>query len=139
MDVPAVSKVREIRGSHATVSAGNPPQRRTRGCRPRRRVMLHLPFYNLLHGHGETSGPTTLTQGEELVNTGLTVLGRIMFSGIFLLGGLNHLTNYRQMVDYALANNVPFAGVLVPLTGLMILAGGMAMLLGYYARLGAWL
>lgn len=101
--------------------------------------MLHLPFYNVLHGHGELERPVTLTETEELANTGLTVLGRIMFSGIFLLGGLNHFLDYQAMVDYALSNGVPAAEVLVPLTGGMILLGGLSLLLGLYARLGAWL
>jgi putative oxidoreductase len=101
--------------------------------------MFHIPFYNLIHGHGEFERPITLSQPEELANTGITVLGRIMFSSIFLMGGINHLVRYQQMVDYALSNNVPAAGLLVPLTGAMILLGGLSMLLGIYARLGAWL
>lgn len=101
--------------------------------------MLHLPFYNLLHGHGETTEPSTLTSTEELVNTVVTIVGRLMFSSIFLAGGINHLTQYQGMVDYATANHVPWAGLLVPMTGLMILVGGAAMLFGWYARLGAWL
>ena len=101
--------------------------------------MLHIPFYNVLHGHGDLEKPVTLSETEELANTTLTVLGRIMFSGIFLLGGINHFVQYQQMVDDALSNNVPAAEVLVPLTGGMILLGGLSLLLGLQARLGAWL
>ncbi len=101
--------------------------------------MLHLPFYNLLHGHGALEEPATLTDVEELANTGVTILGRAMFASVFLLGGLDHFLRYQQMVDYALSNNVPAAELLVPLTGGMILLGGLSLLLGLYARLGAWL
>ena len=101
--------------------------------------MLHSPFYYGLHGHGELEKPVTRSETEELANTTLTVLGRIMFSGIFLLGGINHFVQYQQMVDDALSNNVPAAEVLVPLTGGMILLGGLSLLLGLQARLGAWL
>jgi len=101
--------------------------------------MMYLPFYNFLHGHGETEAPSTLTGLEEMANTGLTLAGRFLFSAIFVMGGVEHFLHYQQMVGYALSNQVPAAEVLVPLTGGMILLGGLSMLLGFHARLGAWL
>lgn len=101
--------------------------------------MIHIPFYNVLHGHGEFDSPATLTGLEEMANTGLTIIGRFLFSAIFVMGGVEHFVHYQQMVAYALSNQVPAAEVLVPLTGAMILLGGLSMLLGIYARLGAWL
>ena len=101
--------------------------------------MLHTAFYHVLHGHGDADVPVNWSGTEELANTALTVIGRILFSSIFILGGINHLVKYRVMVDYALSNNVPAAELLVPLTGVMILLGGLSMLFGIWARLGAWL
>src|SRR5438132_561621 len=36
------------------------------------------------------------------------------------------------------AIGVPFASILVPLSGVLAIAGGLSILLGYRAKLGAW-
>lgn len=63
--------------------------------------------------------------------------GRILFSLIFLIAGLGHFS--AQSIGYAGAQGVPLASVLVPLSGIVSLAGGLSILLGYKAKLGAWL
>lgn len=67
----------------------------------------------------------------------LPVIGRVLFAFIFLLSGLGHL--FGTGTDYAAAAGVPMAKVLVPFSGLLSLLGGLSILLGYKARLGAWL
>jgi putative oxidoreductase len=42
-------------------------------------------------------------------------------------------------IAYAASQGVPLAGIAVPLSGLIALAGGLSILLGYRAKLGAWL
>jgi putative oxidoreductase len=64
-------------------------------------------------------------------------LGRSLFALIFVLSGLNHFS--QQAIGYAAAQGVPLASLLVPLSGILALAGGLSILLGYRARLGAWL
>ena len=44
-----------------------------------------------------------------------------------------------QTVAYAAQQGVPFADIAVPLSGLLAMAGGLSVLLGYHARIGAWL
>jgi putative oxidoreductase len=44
-----------------------------------------------------------------------------------------------KMVGYAAAAGVPFAGLAVPLSGVLAVAGALSIALGYRARLGAWL
>jgi putative oxidoreductase len=44
-----------------------------------------------------------------------------------------------QTVGYASQAGVPLAGVLVPLSGVIALAGGSSIALGYRAKIGAWL
>jgi len=68
----------------------------------------------------------------------LVPLGRILFSLIFIVGGIGHFTN-PQTVGYAAAQGVPMPSVLVPLAGLLAIAGGLSVLLGYKAKVGAWL
>lgn len=61
--------------------------------------------------------------------------GRALFSAIFIVSGFTHFAP--QMAQYATQLGVPFAPVLVPLSGLMAFAGGLSILLGYRARVGA--
>lgn len=68
----------------------------------------------------------------------ILLLGRILYSLIFITGGINHLTN-PQMVGYAASAGVPLPSVLVPLSGILALLGGLSILFGYKAKLGAWL
>ena len=65
------------------------------------------------------------------------LLGRFLFVAIFLMAGANHFS--RQMIAFAASQGVPLASVTVPLSGILALAGGLSILLGYRARLGAWL
>jgi len=63
--------------------------------------------------------------------------GRILFSLIFLAGGLGHFS--AQSIGYAASQGVPLASVLVPISGVISMAGALSILLGYKAKLGAWL
>jgi putative oxidoreductase len=65
------------------------------------------------------------------------LLGRFFYSFIFITASFNHFT--AQAVQNAAAHGTPLPGVLVPLSGAMALAGGISILLGYRAQLGAWL
>ncbi len=67
----------------------------------------------------------------------IPLIGRILFSSFFLISGMNHLLKRTDMVPYAKSAGVPMADLAVPLTGLMILAGGVSILLGYYPKIGA--
>ena len=67
------------------------------------------------------------------------LIGRILFSSIFVLSGINHFAQRNAMVQYAQMKGLPAAGLMVPLTGLMILIGGLSVLLGYFMEIGTWL
>jgi len=67
----------------------------------------------------------------------VVVLGRFLFVLIFLMSGPFHFS--RQEVAYAVAQGVPWASILVPFSGVLAFAGGLSILLGYRAKLGAWL
>lgn len=64
-------------------------------------------------------------------------VGRLLFSAIFINAGLSHYSE--QVIAYGAAGGVPLAGFLVPFSGVIALIGGLSILLGYRARLGAWL
>lgn len=66
--------------------------------------------------------------------------GRILFVLIFVFFGLiGHIAQARQTTEYARSQAAPAATLMVPLSGLAILAGGLMMALGVYADLGALL
>ena len=67
----------------------------------------------------------------------LTLLGRVLYSLIFLGAPINHFTP--AAVTYATQAGVPMAGVLVPLAGVIALLGGLSVSVGFKAKLGAWL
>ena len=63
--------------------------------------------------------------------------GRALFSLIFIMASLGHFS--RETIGFAASQGVPLANVAVPLSGIIALAGGLSVLLGYRAKLGAWL
>ena len=67
----------------------------------------------------------------------ITLAGRALFSAIFLMALPNHLKP--ATIAFAAQQGVPAAQLLVPLTGVLAFAGGASVLLGYRAKLGAWL
>ena len=67
----------------------------------------------------------------------VVVLGRFLFALIFLMAGANHFN--KQTIGYAASHGVPLAAIAVPLSGVLAIAGGLSILLGYRAKLGAWL
>jgi putative oxidoreductase len=67
----------------------------------------------------------------------LVLAGRILFSFIFIMGGMNLFS--RQTIGFAAAQGVPLANLAVPLAGVIAILGGLSVALGYHARLGAWL
>ena len=67
----------------------------------------------------------------------LVPLARVFFALIFLFAGPGHFS--KVPIAYAAAQGVPFPSILVPFSGLLALAGGLSVALGYRARTGAWL
>jgi len=67
----------------------------------------------------------------------VVLLGRFFFALIFLMAGANHFN--KQTIGYAASQGVPLASIAVPLSGVVAIAGGLSILLGYRAKLGAWL
>ena len=65
------------------------------------------------------------------------LLGRVLFSLIFLFTIPGHFSP--QMIGYAASQGVPAASFLVPLSGIIAFAGGLSIVFGYKARLGALL
>ena len=67
----------------------------------------------------------------------IAALGRLFFAFIFIMAGPTHFSS--QDIAYAAAQGVPLASIAVPLSGVMALLGGLSILIGYRAKIGAWL
>jgi putative oxidoreductase len=67
----------------------------------------------------------------------LYLAGRILFALIFITAVPRHFTH--EGVQHAAELGVPLAGLLVPISGVMALAGGLSVAAGYKTRWGAWL
>ncbi|HEV8304121.1 MAG TPA: DoxX family protein [Gemmatimonadales bacterium] len=64
------------------------------------------------------------------------VIGRVLFSAMFIMSGIQHLTKLQMMSQYAASQKVPAPKVAVGVTGLMLIAGGLSILLGVQVPLG---
>src|SRR5271165_6884081 len=89
-----------------------------------------VPYHTATSFASESSEPGALSRAVVLV-------GRLLFSLIFIFGALNNFSH--QSTAYAAAQGVPLTSIAVPLAGIIALAGGLSILLGYRARIGAWL
>jgi uncharacterized membrane protein YphA (DoxX/SURF4 family) len=67
------------------------------------------------------------------------IAGRVLFALLFISSGISHFTKNEAMTGYAKYKKVPMAKAAVYLSGLMILLGGIYIVLGFYADLGALL
>lgn len=67
------------------------------------------------------------------------LIGRILYSLIFVLSGFGHFANLGQMAGYAASKGVPLPQVAVIVTGIMILLGGISILVGYKPKIGSLL
>jgi putative oxidoreductase len=67
----------------------------------------------------------------------LFLTGRILFSLIFIAASPRHFTH--EGFQHAADLGVPAAGLLVPISGLMAIAGALSVAVGYRARWGAWM
>ena len=85
---------------------------------------------------GSTAIPYA-AQNASVVRGPVVLLGRLFFAAIFLTAGPNHFT--KQAIGYAASQGVPLASIAVPVSGLLATIGALSILLGYRAKVGAWL
>ncbi|MFL6129261.1 MAG: DoxX family protein [Mycobacteriales bacterium] len=69
----------------------------------------------------------------------LVLIGRILFSALFLGSAVGHLTQSKAMAGYASSKRIPSPAAAVVGSGVLILLGGLSVLLGVWPDLGALL
>ena len=71
--------------------------------------------------------------------TAIHVVGRVLFSMMFIMSGMNHLMKLNDTSAYAKSKGVPAPKALTVVSGLMIMVGGVLVLLGWHRFIGAGL
>ena len=67
----------------------------------------------------------------------MLLIGRILFALVFVSSGLSHLAKVEAMAGYAKFKKVPAAKLSVLVSGALLALGGLSIILGVYADLGA--
>lgn len=67
----------------------------------------------------------------------LVPLARFFYALIFVLSGINHFSS--GSISYAVSQGIPMADILVPVSGVIALIGGLSVMIGFHARSGATL
>ena len=67
----------------------------------------------------------------------IALAGRIFFSLIFITSSFNHFKE--AGIQYGASHGVIFPELLVPAAGVLALAGGLSIMLGYKTKPGAWM
>ena len=65
------------------------------------------------------------------------LIARIVFSAMFVMSGINHITKANDMTGYAQFKGVPSPKLAVIGSGVVMGLGGLSIILGVYADLGA--
>lgn len=65
------------------------------------------------------------------------LVGRILFGSIFVAAAPGHFTE--STIAYAASAGLPLANILVPISGVIALIGGLSVIAGYRAKIGAGL
>jgi len=69
----------------------------------------------------------------------LEIVGRVLFSLIFIASGFAHFKNVDAMTGYAKSKGLPAAKLVVMASGLLMLVGSILLISGYDKALGALL
>jgi putative oxidoreductase len=69
----------------------------------------------------------------------IVIAGRLLYSAVFITAGFEQMYRAQETIAAAAKQGVPLANIAVPAAAVIAIFGGVSILLGYYARVGAWL
>lgn len=69
----------------------------------------------------------------------IQLVGRVLLAAIFLIIGWGKLTNFSGTVPFVAAGGFPMPEVFTALAIIFELGGAIMLILGFHARLGAWM
>lgn len=65
------------------------------------------------------------------------LLARVLFGAVLAFTGLNHFADAEAMIGYAQSKGIPAASLGVPMSGGLLLFGGLGIVLGVYPTVAA--
>jgi uncharacterized membrane protein YphA (DoxX/SURF4 family) len=71
-----------------------------------------------------------------MANDYILLLSRIILGLYFLFNSFNHFRNLNSLAGWVQSKNVPVPKLMVALTGILLLIGGLSILLGAYIEIG---
>ncbi|MFE3289208.1 DoxX family protein [Rhodococcus sp. NPDC059234] len=69
----------------------------------------------------------------------VVLIGRILFSALFLFSAVGHLSQSKAMAQYAASKGLPMPQLSVLVSGVVLVLGALSVLLGVWADLGSLL
>jgi len=81
--------------------------------------------------------PSSLAKARSISWTGTELVGRIFLSAIFVLSGVAKLADPSGTAEHMAAQGIPMIGLLLPLAALVEIVGGLSLITGTFARIGA--
>jgi putative oxidoreductase len=67
------------------------------------------------------------------------LFGRILLSSVFILSGISKITGFAMEEGYVAAKHLPLPAVALTIALVIELAGGLALLAGWFTRFTAWI
>jgi len=67
------------------------------------------------------------------------LFGRILLSSVFILSGISKITGFASEEGYVVAKHLPLPAVALTIALLIELAGGLALLAGWFTKFTAWI
>jgi uncharacterized membrane protein YphA (DoxX/SURF4 family) len=71
-----------------------------------------------------------------MTNEYILLLSRVILGFYFLFNSFNHFRNLNSLAGWVQSKNVPAPRLMVALTGILLLIGGLSILLGVYIEIG---
>jgi putative oxidoreductase len=71
-----------------------------------------------------------------MTNDYILLLSRVILGFYFLFNSFNHFRNLNSLAGWVQSKNVPAPKLMVALTGILLLIGGLSILLGVYVEVG---
>lgn len=67
----------------------------------------------------------------EVLYPWMHLVGRILFSLVFIMSGINHLTNLQMMTGYAQSKGLPAPKAVAAVSGVVIIIAGALLIVGH--------
>ncbi|ADQ66285.1 doxx protein [Halogeometricum borinquense DSM 11551] len=67
----------------------------------------------------------------------LFLIGRVLLGGVLAYLGVSNMLDAENKIEYARSTGIPFAGLAVPVSFVLLILGGLGILLGVYPMIAS--